>query len=40
MSHAEDLCRVLPHMNNLALQSSHEIDFQANNGTVEFEPST
>ncbi len=27
-------------LNNLALQCSHEIDFQANNRTMEFEPST
>ncbi len=40
MSHAENLCWVLPPVNNLALQCSHEIDFQANNRTMEFKPST
>ena len=40
MSHAEDFCWVLPPVNNLALRCSHEIYFQANNGTMEFEPST
>ncbi len=36
MSHAEDLCLVLPPVNNLEI----EIDFHAHNKTMKFEPPT